>query len=152
MLKQINSVFLADDDDDDCFLFNEAFHEVAKSTKLTIFHNGEELMKWLTKVSNQPPDILFLDLNMPRKNGFECLAEIKQNNALQNLIVIIFSTSFQSDVADKLYVNGAHYYMRKPSRFEDLKRLIQHAMLTIQQRWATGMFNQPLKENFVLSQ
>ena len=151
MLKQINSVFLADDDDDDCFLFREALREVALSTKLTILNNGEELMQWLTKAPNQFPDILFLDLNMPRKNGFECLEEIKQNKTLKDLVVVIFSTSLQDDIADKLYTNGAHYFMRKPSTYEELKKLIQLAMLTIQRSKAAEIFSQPHKENFVLS-
>ncbi len=151
MLNQIDSVFLADDDEDDCFLFTKAFREVALSTKLTTLHDGEELMKCLTKIPGQLPDILFLDLNMPRKNGFECLAEIKQNKNLKDLTVIILSTSLQSEVADKLFLNGADYYMRKPSTFAELKKLIQNAMLTIQQRRASEMFNQPPKENFVLS-
>lgn len=151
MFKQINSVFLADDDEDDCLLFSEALREVAISTKLTTLRDGEELMKRLTKLPSQFPQILFLDLNMPRKNGFECLVEIKQDKNLRDLKVIVFSTSSQNEVADKLYINGADYFMRKPSSFKELKRLIQHAMLIIQQSKSTEMVTQPLRENFVLS-
>ncbi len=100
-------LLLADDDDDDCFLFEEALSEIPVTTQLTTVHNGEQLMQLLTKTTDTLPHLLFLDLNMPRKNGFQCLNEIKQNEKLKNLPVIIFSTSCQDDVAEQLYKEGA---------------------------------------------
>ena len=80
------------------------------------------------------PHILFLDLNMPRKNGFECLSEIKHNNKLKDLPVVIFSTSFEQEVVNLLYKNGAQYFIRKPSVFLQFKEIILHALLLVMDR------------------
>jgi CheY-like chemotaxis protein len=137
------SIFLADDDDDDCALFEEALREIERSIQLTTVHDGEQLMHLLASVEGDLPDVLFLDLNMPRKNGFECLAEIKKNNRLRLLNVIIFSTSLQQDVADLLYTHGAHHFIRKPASYHELKNII-HLALTAPTRQRT-------RENFILT-
>lgn len=141
-------LLLADDDQDDCFLFEEALSEIPVSTHLTTVHNGEQLMQLLIKTTDALPYVLFLDLNMPRKNGFQCLEEIKKNEKLKNLPVIIFSTSFQDDVADRLYKSGAQHYICKPNSFAQLKKVI-HQVLTLPVGKAANP-NQSTKENFVL--
>jgi CheY-like chemotaxis protein len=85
-------------------------------------------MLWLTNGKNKLPDVLFLDLNMPRKNGFECLTEIKQNATLKNLPVVIFSTSSAHDEMTTLFKTGADVYIRKPRDLEQLVRIIRHAL------------------------
>ncbi len=139
-------LLLADDDKDDCDLFKEALDELPVSANLLTVHDGEQLMKWLVAKEDSLPQILFLDLNMPRKNGFECLSEIKKNDALKNLPVIIFSTSYNSDIANELYQNGAHYYVSKPNEFEKLKNVIEKALASVLQ----NNTSQPRRENFVL--
>ena len=67
------SVYLADDDADDRLLFEEALLEVSGNVMLTIAKNGEQLMGILNTKTPPPPHLIFLDLNMPLKNGFECL-------------------------------------------------------------------------------
>src|SRR5688500_8306614 len=108
------SIFLADDDADDCTLFKDALKEVCAGTKLTTASDGEELMDILIETVPPPPDVIFIDLNMPRKNGFECLEEIKHSQKLKNIPVVIFSTSSQQDTINKVYDQGAHYYICKP--------------------------------------
>lgn len=81
------SIILADDDIDDCLFFTEALEELKINIQLKIVHDGEELMRQLA-LKNNKYDVLFLDLNMPRKNGFECLQEIKSNEKLISLPVI----------------------------------------------------------------
>src|SRR4051812_1809722 len=108
-------LLLADDDNDDCIFFKEALEELPVNASLKIVKDGVELMQSLNEVNGKLPDVLFLDLNMPRKTGYECLDEIKLNHKLKNLPVIIFSTSFDHDVVDALYKKGAHYYVRKPA-------------------------------------
>src|SRR6185295_4050117 len=100
--KPLN-ILLADDDTDDCIFFKAAVKEFSMATTLSTVHDGEQLMELLTKEGNELPDVLFLDLNMPRKNGFECLSEIKQNKNLEHLPVIMFSTSFEQEVVNLLY-------------------------------------------------
>lgn len=140
------NIVLADDDKDDCFLFDEAVEELPLAVNLTIVHDGVELMQFLADATDNFPDALFLDLNMPRKNGFECLSEIRKNNKLTRLPIIIFSTSFDPEIADQLYKKGAYYYMRKPSGFSKLSKAIHQALTQIKQ--SNG---QPPKEKFILT-
>lgn len=147
MLSEKLNLLLADDDPDDCFLFKEAIEELALSVHLTTVHNGEQLMQRLSKKQNKLPDILFLDLNMPRINGFACLSKIKRNEKLQKLPVIIFSTSFDQFMVNLVYKDAAHYYIRKPAEFWQLKKVIYQALTLIGQK----NISLPHKKNFVLT-
>ena len=144
-LQHIN-ILLADDDSDDCLLFKEALEELPLSASLTVVNDGEQLMQLLLKENDGLPHVLFLDLNMPRKNGFECLSEIKLHPKLNPLTVIIFSTSFEPDIVNQLYKNGAHYYIRKPVEFCKLKNVIHQALILLSQENTS----QPDPEHFVL--
>ena len=126
-LSELN-ILLADDDTDDCQFFKEAVTGFIPATNFSAVHDGEQLMQVLGNETNKLPDILFLDLNMPRKNGFECLTEIKQHKKLRNLPVVIFSTSGSHDNMSVLFKTGADVYIRKPSNFEQLVRIIKHAL------------------------
>jgi CheY-like chemotaxis protein len=139
-------LLLCDDDMDDCFFFKEALDALPISAKLTTVHDGEQLMRHLTKETDNLPHVLFLDLNMPRKNGFECLVELKLDKKLERLPVIIFSTSLEQEVVNLLHKNGAQYFIRKPSEFSQIKIIIQHALTLINE----GNIFQPTIENFVL--
>jgi CheY-like chemotaxis protein len=130
-------ILLADDDKDDCFLFREALSELPIPTELETVHDGEELMTYLENNSDNLPQVLFLDLNMPKKNGFECLTEIKHNKKLNQIPVIMFSTSYPRDmdyeqnIIKVLYNIGALDYIRKPEDFTKLKQLIHSMLLKI---------------------
>jgi CheY-like chemotaxis protein len=126
-LKRLN-VLLADDDIDDCDFFKKALTELPMPTRLTTVHDGEALMEILLKETEELPHVVFLDINMPRKNGFEVLAELKQSDRLKDLPVIMFSTSNSRDAMTKLFKTGADVYIRKPGNFEQLKELIHHAL------------------------
>lgn len=146
MNKEYN-LLLADDDDDDCDFFKEALDEISVNANLSMVHDGVQLMERLENTAlNNLPDVVFLDLNMPRKNGLECLAEIKANQKLQNLPVIIFSTSLDSEIVDNLYKKGASYYIRKPGDFSKLKKVIEKALTTASE----NQFKQPERTNFIL--
>ncbi|MES2371953.1 MAG: response regulator [Bacteroidota bacterium] len=138
-------ILLADDDADDCLLFQEALEELTISAKLTTVHNGEQLMLLLNK-NNTDHDILFLDLNMPRKNGFDCLSEIRQNKEPDGLAVIPISTSFHQDMISLLYKNGAQHFIRKPNEFSQLKHLIQNGIKIV----AEAHSAQSVKKGFVV--
>jgi CheY-like chemotaxis protein len=144
--KHLN-ILLCDDDSDDCYFFNEALEKLFLSTNLTAVHDGERLMQLLTKETNELPHVLFLDLNMPRKNGFECLTEIKNNEKLKPLPVIMFSTSFDQEVVNLLYKNGAQYFIRKPSEFPKLQKVILQVLTLISKE----NISQPPRNNFVLT-
>ncbi len=140
-------ILLADDDIDDCIFFKEALVELLLSTHLTTVNDGEQLMQLLTNETNVLPHVLFLDLNMPRKNGFECLTEIKLSKKLKQLPVIVFSTSFEQEVVNQLYKNGAQYFIRKPSEFSQFKNIIQLTLALITKE----NISQPTRENFVIT-
>ena len=119
-------LLLADDDMDDCLFFQEALQELAMATILTTVNDGVQLMEFLNKAAAMPT-ALFLDLNMPRKSGFECLTELKASQSFKEIPVVIFSTSLDPEVVNMLYNNGAHYYIRKPGDFNILKKVIEEA-------------------------
>ncbi|MEO6252054.1 MAG: response regulator [Ferruginibacter sp.] len=128
------NVLLADDDMDDRFFFDRALQEIPLATTLSTVSNGEQLMQYLDDHTEQLPDVLFLDLSMPRKTGFECLAEIKENKKFNALTVIMFTTSFTRgiDLEDNLKITlsrmGAEDYIRKPGDYNELKNVIHQAL------------------------
>ncbi|MEJ7644169.1 MAG: response regulator [Chryseolinea sp.] len=122
------SIFLADDDEDDCVLFQSALREVGNGIELIISYDGKELMETLDKRVPPPPHVIFLDLNMPRKNGMECLQEIRQTAKFKDIPVIIFSTSSQENSIYEAYANGASHYITKPGTFTLLKKIIQKVL------------------------
>jgi CheY-like chemotaxis protein len=131
------NILLADDDMDDRFFFDKALKEIPVASNLITVNNGEQLMEYLLANTHNLPDVLFLDLSMPRKTGFECLAEIKENEKLKELTVIMFTTSFtrgfdlEDNLRNTLVRMGAHDYIRKPGDFEELKFIIQRTLTNL---------------------
>ena len=129
------NILLAEDDFDDRFFFAKALKEIPIATNLTTVHDGDQLMAYLFQHRKNLPDLLFLDLSMPLKTGFECLTEIKENIKLKNIPVVMFSTSFTSGIVfednliNMLYKIGAQDYIRKPGDFAQLKQVIHHALI-----------------------
>jgi CheY-like chemotaxis protein len=121
-------ILLADDDYDDCLFFKRAISELSVTAELEIVNDGEELMTYLDENSERLPLVLFLDINMPMKNGLECLTEIRQNEKLKDLPIIMFSTSNSWDTINTLFKTGAHVYIHKPNDFAQLKQVIHHAI------------------------
>ena len=127
--KQLN-ILLAEDDQDDRDFFDNALKGIPIPTHLTTVCDGEQLMEYLYKNSEHLPDVLFLDLNMPRKNGFECLVEIKENEMLKDIPVVMFSTSYprdilyENDMIKRLLKIGAQDFFRKTENLAQLKEFI----------------------------
>jgi CheY-like chemotaxis protein len=131
------NVLLADDDSDDCLFFANALKELPIATHLTTVHNGEELMDYLSENSAHLPDILFLDLSMPRKTGFECLSEIHENEKLKGIPVVVFTISyphnpeFERQIKDSLSNMGAQNYISKGPDVTKLKKAIHHSLILL---------------------
>ncbi|RZJ92725.1 MAG: response regulator [Chryseobacterium sp.] len=122
-------IYLADDDIDDREIFVDAVKAVDASVVLREAEDGVELMNILTTFSDMVPEIVFLDLNMPRMSGFECLEEIrKQDGAIRNLNVIVFSTSQDPQNIEKAKALGADFYAVKPDNFEMLKKFLSDVL------------------------
>lgn len=141
------NILLADDDKDDCLLFKEALDELPVSAHFATVPNGEKLLERLTRKGVKLPDVIFLDLNMPRKNGFATLGLIKRDHNLENVPVIIFSSAEEQEKVKQVYRDAAHYYIRKPAKFSDLKKVIYKALVLI----ADKSHPLPGAANFVLT-
>lgn len=140
------NILLADDDIDDCDFFKDAVDELGQPNQLTVIHDGVELMSYLSSNLEIYPDIIFLDLNMPKKSGMECIADIKASEKLSHIPIIIYSTSLDRDVLEKLYDLGASHYIQKPAEFSSIKTVISKALsLTM-----GPVSKSPTKENFII--
>lgn len=139
-------ILLADDDETDRLLFTDAFEELQLTTFVSTVNNGMELMDYLMKEDAEIPDLLFLDLNMPRKNGLECLKEIRANIKLKEIPIAIYSTSAAKDDIEKTFLAGANIYIEKPADFDSLKKVLKGAIV------ATSYYRAPPfnKANFLL--
>lgn len=138
-------IFLSDDDTDDCSLFEEALGEVLSEARLTVVSDGVRLMQALEDQNDARPEVIFLDLNMPRKNGFECLDEIRQTPKFANIPVVIFSTSTNQDVVDRTFEQGANLYITKPASYSLLKKAIAFVFSI-----GDKLHNQPPRDQFVV--
>ncbi|HPW97993.1 MAG TPA: response regulator [Flavobacterium sp.] len=146
MQKEFLTITLADDDEDDRLFFQDAFEELKINTNVTTCNDGVELMEYLSNPDTILPNILFLDLNMPRKNGFECLLEIKKESRFDNIAIAIYSTSSSEEDIENTFVHGANIYIKKPSDFATLKKVLSE-VVTLNWQYHTSGLN---KENFLL--
>ncbi|WP_405291875.1 response regulator [Algibacter sp. Ld11] len=146
MPLNIMNIVLADDDADDRFLFDEAISEIDVKTKLSLFNDGKALMDYLVLPDTVLPEIVFLDLNMPIKNGMQCLKEIRANETLKELCVAIYSTSSSEEDIENTFINGANVYINKPNSFTALKKAIDK-VLKINWQYHTSALN---RDNFLL--
>jgi len=136
-------ILLADDDEDDRTFFKEAFEEIKLETKVTLVNDGVELMNHLKRNGQKKPHILFLDLNMPRKNGMECLLEIRNSRNLKDIPIAIYSTSSAEEDIEETFVNGANVYIRKPNDFTELKKILEE-VITINWQYHTSGLNREI--------
>jgi CheY-like chemotaxis protein len=124
-MKQDNHfrILLADDDDDDSFLFREALQQISPESHLIVASNGMELTHAIQSYTPQP-DIIFLDMNMPVKNGLECLEEIRSTQGFEKIPVVILSTSVAQYLWESAYKGGANLYIQKPTSFDGLVEIL----------------------------
>lgn len=146
MEKDYIHIILADDDDDDRMFFTDAFDELKINTKVQTYNDGVELMNYLNMEDAILPNVLFLDLNMPKKNGIECLHEIKANKRFDDIAIAIYSTSSSEEHIEETFVNGANIYIKKPNDFNTLKKVLSD-VVTINWQYHTSGLN---KDNFLL--
>lgn len=140
-----NTVFLADDDDDDVFVFKSALRDIDGDSEFKSFVNGSSLMQYL--LEKELPDVLFLDINMPVKSGYDCLKEIRNNKKLKDLCVIMYSTSNHARDINLSLELKADAYVQKPSNFNKLKELLKKIMDTDFKDVCHSLSN----ENFVIN-
>jgi CheY-like chemotaxis protein len=113
----MSNVLIVDDDEDDRDLFSEALNQIDPSITCSMAKDGEEALRMLKLHRVRKPDMIFLDLNMPRINGIQCLKELKNDFALCNIPVVIYTTSklkADKEITAKL---GAVDFISKPTSF-----------------------------------
>lgn len=137
---------LADDDEDDRLLFTDALGELKINTKVKTCKDGAELMDYLSDEAATLPELIFLDINMPKKNGIECLEEIKANPKFNNIAIAIYSTSSSDEHVEETFVKGANVYIKKPNDFNTLKKVLSEVVTVNWQYQTSGMS----KDNFLL--
>jgi CheY-like chemotaxis protein len=146
MITEALHILLAEDDHDDRIFFKDAISNSKVKTIVTTVNDGHELMEYLTQSEVTLPGLIFLDLNMPKKNGIECLAEIRAHARLKDLSIAIYSTSASEADIEETFVKGANVYIKKPNNFDDLKKVLGE-VININWHYHTSGMN---KENFLL--
>ncbi|MCV2484400.1 response regulator [Flavobacterium sp. SH_e] len=124
--KPLKAIYLANDDADERMLFLSAMEELGLPVISKVYKDGQELLNMLYQERASLPEMIFLDIHMPVKNGFECLEEIRNaEEPLSCIKVIILSTSSSPQDIDLSYKMGADFYAIRPSSFKELKDLLQ---------------------------
>lgn len=120
-------IFYTDDDKDDIAIFQDAAFEASTKIKLLTQVNGTDL---LNQLNNPPPTpaMIFMDWNMPGKNGDEVLTEIRGSKALRHIPVLIFSTSSNAENIETARKLGANMYITKPNSFNDIVDIIRYCL------------------------
>jgi CheY-like chemotaxis protein len=123
---------MADDDEDDCMLAREALAESQYPSKLYIVKDGEELLNYLYRrghyaeeTTSPRPELILLDLNMPKKDGREVLKEIKANPYLRKIPVVVLTTSKAEEDIYHTYNLGANSFIIKPMQFASLVKIMK---------------------------
>jgi len=141
----VTNVVFVDDDADEFYLFNEAIEQAELAVKMRRAKDGNDLIKYLHE--NELPDVIFMDLNMPYKDGVETLTELKSNGNFKEIPVIIFSTSRNANQINTCFDKGANMYVVKPETFDEISHMVKKVFAI---DWKNSHQQAP-QESFVLS-
>ena len=130
-------IVLAEDDESDRMNFIEALGESKINTVIHTVNDGIELMEYLSTKNVVLPELIFLDLNLPRKNGLACLKEIRTTPTLKTVAIAIYSTSSTEQDINDTFMEGANVYIKKPNDFTVLKQSLDRVVRS------TDMYRNP---------
>jgi CheY-like chemotaxis protein len=146
--KEPVKILLAEDDTEDQELFLDALQEAQISSEVTAVENGQELLDTLRDESQGDPDIIFIDVNMPVKDGKKALEEIKKDDELRDIPAVMLSTwDHPSDIEDA-FGKGADLYVQKPSSFAGFVLVLKKVFLL---HWAKALLR-PVRKLFFVSE
>jgi CheY-like chemotaxis protein len=124
---ELSGILVAEDDENDVCLIKRAFQKAQFENPLNVVRDGEEALAYLQGIepyadrqSNPPPALVLLDLKMPRRNGFEVLAWIREQPEFNHLPVVVLTSSQESSDISRAYALGANSYLVKPANFASL--------------------------------
>lgn len=129
MKESIRHICMAEDDPDDHYMFSNFLHEINSSIKLTWFQTCEGLLDYL-KTGVDLPDLIILDINMPKMDGHTCLTTIKKELNIYHIPVIILSTANHSTIINRAYQAGALKYYQKPYSLNEYRKIINEILDT----------------------
>jgi CheY-like chemotaxis protein len=135
MTLKLAHILLVEDNEGDILLTREAFEESKVTTQISVSRNGQEALDFLfrrgTYMDAKKPDLILLDINIPIYNGHEVLKQIKTDNILKKVPVIMLTTSSNQTDIDSAYENHANSYIKKPLDMEEFLDTI----LKIEEFW-----------------
>ena len=133
MLKNIDNktydILLIEDNSDDVFLIELAIKKANIKSNISVVNNGEEGVSYLMKLVNEKeklPNLILLDINLPKVTGLEVLKKIKSNKSIKAVPTVVFTSSDSSSDMNYCYQNGANFYIRKPNNINDFKKIMAH--------------------------
>ena len=112
-------IFMIDDDQDDREIFEEAIRSCIPGVEVHFANDGVQALQHLES-EKVLPDVIFLDYNMPRMNGVQCLSKLKSNSKTAEIPVIMYTTSGNRTHEENILSMGADYYMKKTTSFDQL--------------------------------
>ena len=119
-MQLYNAVLLIDDDEEDQEIFMDALKDIDPLLNCSVAGDGEEALALVSKATFVMPDIIFIDMNMPKLNGKQVLRELKASTTLRDVPVVMYSTFFGPKDIQEIKTLGAAHYMLKATRFDDL--------------------------------
>jgi CheY-like chemotaxis protein len=124
-MKDMKTFLLVDDDEDDTSMFCEAIAAIDPALVCYTAENGIEALEILKDNKSVKPELIYMDINMPVMDGWECLTMLKQDEQLKDIPVIVYSTSSRKQDALKAFSLGALCFFTKPDQFKDLKKVLK---------------------------
>lgn len=131
MVTGLRTIILTDDDEDDRDFFRAAVESTNPDVNLLTFNDGVSLTEYMFSNPKADPQMIFLDINMPRMNGFECLTALRQRYNPDELPIVMYTTSENELDLQEATRLGANLYVRKPTDFNRLKTIV-HNVLSIE--------------------
>jgi CheY-like chemotaxis protein len=136
-LKDVKLIYFIDDDEEDALLFDSVIKSLNPHIRFVSFTHGHEALKALCS-GCEKPDVIFLDINMPLIDGFECLTFLKTTPPLKSIPVIMFTTSKREKDIETCLRLGADYYLTKPNSYLELDQIVREFFPVAPMREQTG--------------
>ena len=134
-------IVIVENDEDEQFFMKEGFDATDLFNIIAQIKNGDALMDWLQENPHNLPDVVLSDLNIPGKNGYDVISDVKANPSYSHIPVIITSTSSTKTIIDKCLSLGAADYVIKPDTFVEYVPYVKNLYKVIQEKQLVKLGN-----------